>query len=162
MEQMIWKLNKIEKYIPYINELFEKNRGHKHEDNYLKNPLFEYTKFARMGWDNYDNMVYYSAAVEIPEYNGSIRIMSRHTRDRNYDFGGWKADLKRGTTTLDLSAEKCLDMGYKNIWVSREESPNLFKAFQKMSKYNWNITYEQLHYGGMQYVLRINNDKIFR
>ena len=65
-------------------------------------------------------MVYYSAAIEIPEYNGSIRIMSRHTRDRNYDFGGWKADLERGTKTLDLSAEKCLDMGYKNIWVSRE------------------------------------------
>lgn len=155
MVLMIWKLDKIERYIPYVNELFEKNRGHKHEDNYLKKPLFEFTKFARMGFDNKMNMVYYSAAIERPEYNGSIRIMSRHTRDRNYDFGGWKADLKRGTETLDLSAEKSLDMGYKDIWVSREESSNLFKTFQKMSKYEWNITYEKLHYGGKQWILRL-------
>jgi len=157
MEQMIWRLDEIENYIPYINKLFEKNKGHKHEDNYLKYPLFEFTKFSRMGFDDEVNMVYYSAAVERPEYNGSIRIMSRHTRDRNYDFGGWKADLKRGTETLDLSAERCLDMGYKDIWVSREESSNLFKAFQKMSKYNWNITYEELHYGGKQWILRLKN-----
>ena len=162
MAQMIWKLDEIEKYTKYINKLFEKNRGHKHEDNYLERPLFEFTKFSRMGFDDEMNMIYYSAAVEIPEYNGSIRIMSRHTRDRAYDFGGWKADLERGTKTLDLSTEKCLDMGYKNIWVSREESANLFKVFQKMSKYNWDITREQMWYGGIQYVLRINNDKIFR
>ena len=162
MEQMIWKLENIDPWLYDIKCLFEKNKDHKHYKNYIKKPLFEHTKFARMGWDNWDNMVYYSAAIERHEYNGSIRIMSRHTRDRNYDFGGWKADLERGTKTLDLLTEKCLDMGYKDIWVSREESPNLFKAFQKMSQYSWDITYEQLHYGGMQYILRIKNGKVFR
>ena len=43
-----------------------------------------------MGYDN-DKMIYYSAGMERPQYNGSIRIMSRHTRDREYDFGSSKA-----------------------------------------------------------------------
>ena len=155
MEQMIWKLENISPYINDIKCLFEKNKDHKHYKNYIENPLFDYTKFARMAWDS--QLIYYSAGIERPEYNGSIRIMSRHTRDRDYDFGGWRADLIRGTDTLDQSTDYALNLGYKDIWVSREESPNLFKAFQKMSKYNWNITYEQLHYGGMQYVMRLHD-----
>ena len=133
MEQMIWKLENISPYINDIKGLFEKNKDHKHYKNYIKKPLFEHTKFARMAWDN--DLIYYSAGIERPQYNGSIRIMSRHTRDRDYDFGGWRADLIRGTDTLDQSTNYALNLGYKDIWVSREESPNLFKAFQKMSKY---------------------------
>tara|TARA_E500000081_G_C6112700_1_gene343559 strand:+ start:539 stop:1012 length:474 start_codon:yes stop_codon:yes gene_type:complete len=156
MEQMIWKLCEIEKYIPYINKLFEKNKGHKHEDNYLKYPLFEFTKFSRMGFDNDMNMVYYSAGIERPEYNGSIRIMSRHTRDEKYfnNHSNWKKDLQRGIETLDLLTEEALK-NYKDIWVSREESPKLLEYFCKNSKYNWKLFYETLHYGGKQYTIRL-------
>ena len=154
MVLMIWVLDKVDKYIPYIQELFEKNRGHKHEDNYLKKPLFAFTKFSRMGFDDEMNMIYYSAAIERPEYNGSIKIMSRHTRDRQYDFGGWEADLTRGTKTLDLSTEKCLDMGYKDIWFSREESPVICKLMSKKSKYDWTVQQEELPKGGVQWTLR--------
>ena len=152
MVQMIWKLCSITDYQKEIDTLFQQNKSHKHADNYLKEPLFEWTVFARMGFD--PNLVYYSAGIERPEYNGSIRIMSRHTRDVQYDFGGWKADLNRGLETLDLSTEMAMDLGYDDIWVSREESPNLLVYFQKYSKYKWTINYERLPVGGTQYVLR--------
>ena len=105
MAPMIWQLCEIEPHMADIRKLFAKNKNHKHAQNYSENPLFEYTKFARMGWDQ-GRMVYYSAGVERPEYNGSIRVISRHTRDRDYDFGGWRADLIRGTTTLDQLTER--------------------------------------------------------
>ena len=81
--------------------------------------------------------------------------MSRHTRDRNYDFGGWKADLARGLDTLEYSTNYALELGYKDIWVSREENPNLLHYFQKKSRYNWTVTQEQLPIGGFQWVLRL-------
>jgi|TARA_B110000908_G_scaffold122535_1_gene143729 hypothetical protein len=149
---MIWKTSEIKNYLNDIETLFQKTNGHKHSDNYLINPLFEHTIFARMGWDQH--LVYYSAAIERPEYNGSIRIMSRHTRDRNYNFGTYKDDLKRGIETLDNLTGKAIELGYKDIWVSREESPKLLNYFAKTSKYDWKVSYETLHYGGMQYILR--------
>ena len=157
MVQMIWILKEIEVYLPYIQELFEKNRGHKHEDNYIKWPLFEHTKFARMAFDDEMNMIYYSAGIERPEYNGSIRVMSRHTRDIQYNFGGYKADLKRGLTTLDKSTEYALNLGYTNIWFSREESPKLLEYFKKNSEYNWDIKYDNVPDAGMkQWILNLN------
>ena len=114
-----------------------------------------------MGWDQ-GRMVYYSAGVERPEYNGSIRVISRHTRDRDYDFGGWRADLIRGTDTLDQLTERSQQAGYKDIWVSREESPELLEYFARHSKYEWQVAHEQMpgseNWGtGVQhqYVLRI-------
>ena len=80
--------------------------------------------------------------------------MSRHTRDIKYNFGGWKADLTRGLETLDLSTEMAIDLGYDDIWVSREESPNLLEYFKSNSKYKWKVNYERLPVGGTQYVLR--------
>jgi hypothetical protein len=149
---MKWYLGPIEPHILDIKMLFSKNADHKHADNYLKWPLFQFTKFSRMAWD--PELIYYSAGIERPEYNGGIRIMSRHTRSRDYDFGGWTADLKRGVETLDYSTEYAMNSGYSDIWVSREESPNLFEHFAKHSKYNWTIKYERLSYGGDQYVMR--------
>ena len=140
---MIWKLCEIDPYMTDISELFAKNADHKHAQNYNKYPLFEYTKFARMGWDQ-GRMVYYSAGVERPEYNGSIRIICRHTRDRDYDFGGWRADLRRGLDTLDQLTERSLQQGYTDIWVSREESPELLDYFSKNSKYNWQVKQEAM------------------
>lgn len=161
MGPMIWQLCEIEPHIADIRKLFAKNKNHKHAQNYSKHPLFEYTKFARMGWDQ-GRMVYYSAGVERPEYNGSIRVISRHTRDRDYDFGGWRADLIRGTDTLDQLTERSQQAGYKDIWVSREESPELLEYFARHSKYEWQVTHEQMpgseNWGkGVQhqYVLRI-------
>lgn len=155
MDKMIWKLCPIELHIEEIKKLFNKTKGHKHQDNYIKWPLFEYTKFARMGWDKH--LIYYSAGIERPEYNGSIRIMSRHTRDRSYNFGTYNDDLKRGLETLEQSTYYAKKLGYKNIWVSREESPKLLEYFSKHSQYNWKLNYEKLHYGGKQYILRIND-----
>tara|TARA_Y100001938_G_C8093730_1_gene436784 strand:+ start:3290 stop:3748 length:459 start_codon:yes stop_codon:yes gene_type:complete len=152
---MIWKLCPIELHIEEIKKLFNKTKGHKHQDNYIKWPLFEYTKFARMGWDKH--LIYYSAGIERPEYNGSIRIMSRHTRDRSYNFGTYNDDLKRGLETLEQSTYYAKKLGYKNIWVSREESPKLLEYFSKHSQYDWKLNYEKLHYGGKQYILRIND-----
>ena len=149
---MIWKLCGISEYKKEIDILFEKNKYHKHADNYIKRPLFEWTSFARMGFD--PHLIYYSAGIERHEYNGSIRIMSRHTRDTSHNFGGWKADLSRGLETLDLSAEMAMDLGYENIWVSREESPKILEYFKNNSKYKWDINYETLPIGGTQYVLR--------
>jgi len=143
MAQMIWKLCEIEPYMDDILKLFSKNANHKHAQNYSKYPLFEYTKFARMGWDQ-GRLVYYSAGVERPEYKNSIRIMSRHTRDRNYDFGGYRADLQRGLDTLDQLTERSCEQGYTDIWVSREESPELLEYFAKHSKYSWQVTYETI------------------
>lgn len=151
---MIWKLSPIDPYLDDIKKLFDQNVDHKHADNYLKNPLFEYTKFSRMCWD--PELIYYSAGIERPEYNGSIRIMSRHTRSRNYDFGGWAADLKRGVETLDASTTYATNLGYTDIWVSREESPNLFEHFAKHSKYDWTIQKEILPSdAGEQFVMRL-------
>jgi len=158
---MIWKLCEIDPYLDDIQELFEKNADHKHAQNYSEYPLFEYTKFARMAWDN-NRMIYYSAGVERPEYNGSIRVICRHTRDRTYDFGGFKADLIRGLDTLDQLTERSITQGYKDVWVSREESPELLEYFAKHSKYNWNVTHEPMPGSESwdtgiqyQYVLRI-------
>ncbi len=109
-------------------------------------------------------MVYYSAGVERPEYDGSIRIMSRHTRIRtvlindkitDYDWGKTSDDLKRGNATLTQSTKAALDLGYKDIWISREENPSLLKWFQKNSPYDWNITHEEIPKGGLQWVLRL-------
>ena len=152
MVLMIWKISQIQPYRNDIEELFQKFSDHRHATNYTVHPLFQYTVFARMGWD--PHLVYYSAGIERPEYNGSIRIMSRHARDRAYDFGGYKADLKRGTETLDLLTNEALDYGYEDIWVSREENPKLLEYFSKASSYDWTVSYETLHYGGKQYVLR--------
>jgi hypothetical protein len=152
---MKWYLGPIEPHIEDIKTLFAQNADHKHADNYLKWPLFQFTKFSRMAWD--PELIYYSAGIERPEYNGSIRIMSRHTRSRDYDFGGWKADLTRGLETLDLSTEYALNLGYKNIWVSREEGPELLLYFSKNSKYNWTVNFESLPNNvGNQWILRIN------
>ncbi len=121
--------------------------------NYSKWPLFEHTKFARMAYD--PDLIYYSAGIERPEYNGSIRIMSRHTRDRNYDWGSMKDDLMRGNSTLEQSTKFALDMGYKDIWVSREENPKLLEWFQQNNFYNWTLKQEDIPMGGLQWVLRL-------
>lgn len=155
---MIWKTCSIEPYLDEVKTLFAKNADHKHADNYLKEPLFEYTKFARLGWD--PDLVYYSAGVERPEYNGSIRVMTRHTRDRDHNFGSWKDDLKRGVETLDELTSTALDNGYTNIWMSREESPKMLEYFQKNSKYNWEITFEPMPHNKRieQYVIRLKDN----
>ena len=150
---MKWALEEINSHLEEIQELFAKTKGHKHAENYSKWPLFEHTKFARMAWD--PHLIYYSAGIERPEYNGSIRIMSRHTRDRSYNFGGFKADLARGLETLDASTRYALDLGYKDIWVSREENPKLLEYFQNESYYIWDIAHENIPKGGLQWVLRL-------
>lgn len=149
------KIDVIEPYMDDIQRLFETNKGHRHEDNYLKRPLFDQTKFSRMGWAEDGRMVYYSAGIERPEYNGGIRIMSRHTRDTTYDFGGHKADLKRGLDTLDESTAYAITLGYTDIWVSREENPKLLEYFANVSNFDWNITHEDIPKGGWQWVLRL-------
>lgn len=155
---MNWYLGPIDSYLEDIKKLFSKNINHKHAQNYLKYPLFNYTKFSRMAWDN--DLIYYSAGIERPEYNGSIRIMSRHTRCRKYDFGTRYDDLMRGLITLDESTQYALNIGYKDIWISREESPKLLEYFSKNSRYNWSVSYEQIPGSGSwatnqyQYILR--------
>mgnify|MGYP001212295720 FL=1 len=160
---MKWYLKDINPHIYDIKKLFEKTKGHKHESNYVKWPLFEHTKFARMGydfeyhWKNQQkwNLVYYSAGIERPEYNGGIRIMSRHTRDRNHNWGSMKDDLQRGNATLEQSTKYALELGYKDIWVSREENPKLLEWFQEHNSYNWKLTQEEIPRGGLQWVLRL-------
>ena len=160
---MKWLLEDISPHINDIKILFQKTEGHKHESNYVKWPLFEHTKFARMGWDfEYHwknqkkwNLVYYSAGIERPEYNGSIRIMSRHTRDRKYSWGSITDDLQRGNETLEQSTRYALDLGYKDIWVSREENPKLLQWFQKNNYYDWTLSQEDIPKGGLQWVLRL-------
>ena len=88
-------------------------------------------------------------------YTRGIRIMSRHTRDTTYDFGGHKADLKRGLDTLDESTAYALTLGYSDIWVSREENPKLLEYFASVSNFDWNITHEDIPKGGWQWVLRL-------
>jgi len=150
---MKWALEEINSHLEEIQELFAKTKGHKHANNYSKWPLFEHTKFARMAWD--PHLIYYSAGIERPEYNNSIRIMSRHTRDRSYNFGGFKADLARGLETLDASTRYALDLGYKDIWLSREENPKLLEYFQNESYYIWDIVHKEIPKGGLQWVLRL-------
>tara|TARA_B100001057_G_scaffold395243_1_gene404745 strand:+ start:1696 stop:2151 length:456 start_codon:yes stop_codon:yes gene_type:complete len=150
---MKWLLEDINPHLHDIKELFEKTKGHKHESNYVKWPLFEHTKFSRMAFD--PHLIYYSAGIERPEYNGSIRIMSRHTRDRNYDWGSMNDDLRRGNQTLEESTKYALQLGYKDIWISREENPKLLEWFQKHNFYNWNLTQEDIPRGGLQWVLRL-------
>ena len=154
---MIWNTCSIEPYLTEIKELFAQNAEHKHADNYIKEPLFEYTKFARLGWD--PKLVYYSAGVERPEYNGSIRIMTRHTRDRNHNFGSRKDDLKRGVETLDNLTVTALVKGYTNIWMSREESPKILEHFCKASAYSWSLTFEPMPHNKRieQYVIRLKD-----
>lgn len=151
---LVLTIREIDNHIHDIQRLFATTKGHRHEKNYVENPLFEHTKFAMMGWHE-GTLVYYSAGIERPEYNGSIRIMSRHVRHTEYDFGGRAKDLKRGLNTLDLSTEYAINKGYKDIWVSREENPNLLYYFQKHSKYDWSVQHEKLHYGGYQWILRL-------
>jgi hypothetical protein len=151
---MIWQICDIQPHIDDVKALFAKNHDHKHADNYSRWPLFNFTKFSRMAWAD-GKMIYYSAGIERPEYMGSIRIMSRHTRDRDYDFGGWRADLTRGLATLDASAHMAMDMGYTNIWVSREENPKLLEYFAQASEFDWDIVHEDLPGNvGKQWVLR--------
>lgn len=152
---MKWYIGPIEQHMQDIEQLFAKTAGHKHEENYTRWPLFNYTKFARMAWDEQDNLIYYSAGIERPEYDGSIRIMSRHTRDRDYTWGSRREDLIRGMSTLEASTRYALDHGYKDIWVSREENPKLLEYFQKHSFYTWSIHREDIPRGGMQWVLRL-------
>tara|TARA_B100001057_G_scaffold53610_5_gene47640 strand:- start:27989 stop:28450 length:462 start_codon:yes stop_codon:yes gene_type:complete len=149
-----WYLEPIQSHIDKIKELFAKNVDHKLASNYLEMPLFEHTKFARMGYDN-DKMIYYSAGMERPQYNGSVRIMSRHTRDREYDFGSKSDDLARGLETLEQSVAYAQSLGYKDIWLSREFNPKLFEYFAKQSKYDWTVTHELMHYGEYQYIMRL-------
>lgn len=149
-----WYLEPIDSHLDRIKELFAQNADHKLASNYLKMPLFEFTKFSRMGYSD-GKMIYYSAGIERPQYNGSIRIMSRHTRDRNFNFGLRTDDLKRGLETLEQSVEYAKNLGYNNIWVSREFNPKLFDWFASNSKYNWTVTYEMMHYGEYQYILRL-------
>jgi hypothetical protein len=153
-----WFLEPISTHLPEIKELFKKTIGHRHELNYTKKPLFNETKFSRMGYVN-GKLVYYSAGIERPEYNGSIRIMSRHTRDRNFNFGTLSDDLSRGLETLDQSTKYAALLGYTDIWVSREENPKLLEYFAKNSNYSWNVTHEKMHYGEYQYILRLANDQ---
>tara|TARA_B110000977_G_C10960609_1_gene448383 strand:- start:538 stop:999 length:462 start_codon:yes stop_codon:yes gene_type:complete len=150
-----WYIEPIELHLDKIKELFAKNADHKLASNYLETPLFEHTKFARMGYHN-NKMIYYSAAMVRPQYNGTIRIMSRHTRDRNFNFGSSTDDLNRGLETLELSVDYAKSAGYTNIWVSRESSPKLFEYFARRSKYNWTVTRELMHYGEYQYIMRLN------
>tara|TARA_Y200000002_G_scaffold83096_1_gene65825 strand:+ start:10381 stop:10836 length:456 start_codon:yes stop_codon:yes gene_type:complete len=150
---MKWLLEDINPHLNDIKELFKKTKGHKHESNYVQWPLFEHTKFSRMAYD--PHLIYYSAGIERPEYNGSIRIMSRHTRDRDYDWGSMNDDLQRGNETLEQSTKYALELGYKDIWISREENPKLLEWFQKHNFYNWNLTQEDIPRGGLQWVLRL-------
>ena len=151
---MKWNIGPIAPHMADIEKLFAKTADHKHADNYSKWPLFQHTVFSRMAWDN-DEMIYYSAGIERPEYEGSIRIMSRHVRDRDYDFGGWRADLARGLDTLDTSVFYARKLDYKNVWVSREENPKLLEYFAEHSVYDWTIEHEELPGGvGKQWVLR--------
>tara|TARA_X000001036_G_scaffold239844_1_gene223671 strand:+ start:1274 stop:1729 length:456 start_codon:yes stop_codon:yes gene_type:complete len=150
---MKWLLEDINPHLHDIKELFKKTKGHKHESNYVQWPLFEHTKFSRMAYD--PHLIYYSAGIERPEYNGSIRIMSRHTRDRDYNWGSMNDDLQRGNETLEQSTKYALELGYKDIWISREENPKLLEWFQKHNFYNWNLTQEDIPRGGLQWVLRL-------
>ena len=84
-----------------------------------------------------------------------LRIMSRHTRDREYDFGSKSNDLARGLETLEKSVEYAQSLGYKDIWLSREFNPKLFEYFAKKSKYKWTVTHEMMHYGEKQYIMRL-------
>lgn len=149
-----WYLEPIQSHLEKIKELFAKNIDHKLASNYLDMPLFEHTKFARMGYND-DKMIYYSAGMERPQYNGSIRIMSRHTRDRNYNFGSKSDDLNRGLETLELSVDYAKNLGYNDIWLSREFNPKLFEYFANKSKHRWTVTHEMMHYGEKQYIMRL-------
>lgn len=147
-----WYIGPIEAYLVDIQQLFSKNADHRHAQNYLQFPLFNETKFARIGWHN-NKVIYYSAGIERSEYNESIRIMSRHTRDRRVDFGSRNSDLSRGIETLDKSTQYALNLGYKDIWVSREENPKLLNFFKDNSSFNWNVSFKSIPKGGQQYVL---------
>ena len=154
-----WFLEPIDNHLEKIKELFAKNVDHRHADNYISKPLFSETKFSRMGYHS-GKMIYYSAGIERPEYCGSIRIMSRHTRDRNFNFGSRSDDLARGLETLEQSVKYAKNIGYSDIWVSREENPKLLEFFANSSQYNWTVAHEKMHYGGYQYIMRlINGDK---
>ena len=147
-----WKICTLSDYKDDIERLFAENQDHKHKDNYLKYPLFEYTEIARLGFYK-DRLVYYSAAVERPEYNGSIRVMTRHTRSRLFNWDK-SEDIARGTETLDTLTDYALVLGYDDIWFSREESPAICKLMKKQSKHDWTIQQEEIPLGGVQWTLR--------
>lgn len=159
MNNITWYLEPIDDHLDSIKELFAKNHDHRLAENYLneKKTLFKYTKFARMGYSE-GRLIYYSAGIVRPEYKGTIRIMSRHTRDRNFDFGSKMDDLNRGLETLELSTEYAKKLNYTDIWASREFSPKLFEWFSKNSKYKWTVVHEKMHYGDYQYILRLQYD----
>lgn len=149
-----WTIGPIDSHVDAIKILFEENIGHRHEYNYIHNPLFDHTKFSYMGWID-TKLVYYTAGIEIPEFNGSIRIMSRHTRSRKVDWGTTSDDLDRGLKALDTSVHHAIGLGYKEVWVCREENPKILQYLSRQSNYNWDIQYEKLYYGGYQYVMRL-------
>lgn len=149
-----WYIGPIEPHLTDIQHLFSKNIDHRHAQNYLQFPLFSETKFARIGRNN-NKIIYYSAGIERIEYNGSIRIMSRHTRDRAIDFGSRSDDLTRGIETLDKSTQYALYLGYTDIWISREENPKLLNFFKDNSSFNWNVSFKSIPKGGQQYVLEL-------
>ena len=144
MKPVLWIVEPIDDYLEDIKRLFSNNHNHKHSANYLQYPLFQYTKFARMGWIGKD-LVYYSAAVERPEYNGSIRIMSRHTRNSKVFYYQSKYSARvLGTETLDTLAKEAIRYGYKDVWTSREESPLALNIIKEHSKYYWKVEYKLL------------------
>ena len=66
-------------------------------------------------------------------------------------------DRDRGTETLDLLTSKALDLGYKDIWFSREESNAILKIMNKRSMYDWSINWEHVPATRMsQWILRLN------
>ena len=145
----------IQDNIHSIMNLFLQNVDHRHSANYIKEPLLEYMKFARVGFNGDNDIVYFSGALQRPEYDDSIRVISRHTRDVLHDWGGWRDDIKRGTQTLDQLTDKCLEIGCTNVWVSREEDYTLIQTLGKHSKYDWSVAKETLHNGSEQWVLRL-------
>ena len=151
-----WYLGNIDPYIDQIKQLFEENANHKHADNYLVRPLFDETVFARLGFCVETNqLVYYSAGLARMQYMGGIRIMSRHTRKREFDWGDLKTNFRRGVETLDESTKHSLELGYKDVFFSREEGHMFVKHLQRYSQYLWNVAHEEMHYGGKQWVLRL-------
>ena len=54
---MKWYLEPIDSHLLSIKELFAKNRGHKHQENYISDTLFEHTKFSRMAYDKKNDIL---------------------------------------------------------------------------------------------------------
>ena len=80
---MKWALEEIN-LLEEIQELFAKTKAPNTQKITVNGPLFEHTQVC-MAWGGGGDPIpiYYSAGIERPEYNNSIRIMSRYTRDRS-------------------------------------------------------------------------------